>query len=418
MFKYYTRRLTYWLLSLGLVSISSCHRDNEQLPVSPLDPNIVSLHDAEIAAQHSSNSFIVQQLIKQSKTPVIKQVIANFIAVPDQAKPAYYIFNYKDGGYIILAADRRVEPVLAYSETGSYQKSGVIPYGLTIWLTKNYENMQQLRQHKELSAPAIVTTQWAELLGNQSNPATAQPTNPTASRPLPPCQPYSNTQTGGPLLATAWGQGCFYNDFCPTGTYSCGHVPTGCVATAMAQVMYYYRFPSSFSWATMPTTTGNSSVASLMSQVGVSVGMHYSDVGSGAATQNIVGALRNTFGYGSASYGNYNYNTLRNNIDALKPVVLQAFTDHSYTGILWWETEHPDGEGHAWVCDGYQDSLWDDCAGSNGSFSMLHMNWGWNEAFSSNNYNGWYREYNWTVTRTDASFNFQYFKEMVYNIHP
>lgn len=416
MFKSSTPRLIYGLLSL--LSIASCQRGGEQLPAAPLDPNVVSLDEAEMAARHSSNSFIVQQLSKQRMVPVRQQTIANVIAVPEQTKPAYYICNYQGGGYIILAGDRRVEPVLAYSETGTYQKSGVLPHGLTVWLTKNYENMQRLRQHQELSAPRIVAAQWADLLGDSDQPPMAPPSNRNAGRPLPPCEPYSNTQTGGPLLATAWGQGCFYNDFCPLGSYNCGHVPTGCVATAMAQVMYYHRSPATFTWTTMPATTGNMDVAYLMSQAGSAVGMHYSDTGSGAPTQNIATALRNTFGYGSASYGNYDYNLLRSNIDARNPVVLQGFTDHSYTGMLWWETEHPDGEGHAWVCDGYQDTLWDDCAGDNGSFSMLHMNWGWNEFGSANNYNGWYREYNWTVTRTDNTFNFQYFKEMVYNIHP
>ena len=51
-------------------------------------------------------------------------------------------------------------------------------------------------------------------------------------------------------------------------------------------------------------------------------------------------------------------------------------------------------------------------------YSMLHMNWGWNEIGTSNNYNGWYNEGNWTVARTDQTLNFQYFKQMVYNIHP
>lgn len=93
MFKFPTHRLTYWLLNLGLFSTVSCHKDSEQLTVLPLDPNSISFHDAEIAAQHSSNSSIVQQLSKQSKNPVTKQVIADAIAVPDQIKPAYYIFN-------------------------------------------------------------------------------------------------------------------------------------------------------------------------------------------------------------------------------------------------------------------------------------------------------------------------------------
>jgi len=341
------------------------------------------------------------------------------IPIPDQTQPAFYIFNYQGGGYIILAADRRIEPVLAYSETGKFQKSGLLPDGLATWLTKNYDNVKLLRQHKELIAPAIVTTQWTELLTAEPPVAVTKPTTQTAFKipPDDPCTGYSNTHTVGPLLVTAWGQGCFYNDYCPAGNASCSHVPTGCAATAMAQIMYYWKFPTSFLWATMPTTVGSPATASLMQQVGAAVGTSYSDTESSAPTQNIGSALRDTYGYKSVEYGDYNYDVVRANLNAGEPIVLRGFTDHSYSGILWWKVEHGAGEGHGWICDGYQDMTYNDCTTS-GTYSMLHMNWGWNEYGIPTNGNGWYRENVWTVVQQNQTFNFQYMKQMVYNIHP
>lgn len=220
-------------------------------------------------------------------------------------------------------------------------------------------------------------------------------------------------------MTTAWGQGCYYNDYCPTGTYACSHVPTGCVATAMSQIMYYWKYPASFPWSTMTTTTGNSAVANLMQQTGSSVGMNYSDTGSGAPTQNIGSSLRDTYGYQSVTWGDYNYSSVMANLNAGEPLVLQGYTGHAYSGLFGWGTEYGTGEGHAWVCDGYQNTFYNDCITS-GQSSLLHMNWGWNEFYNygNSNYNGWYRESDWTVVRADATFNFQYIKRMIYNIHP
>lgn len=420
MTEFFTYRVAYGLLSLGLFSLSACQKESEQLATAPADSNLVSLHEAELAAQHSSNSFLVQQLIKQSPSGVAKQDILNVLAIPTRTQPAFYIANYRGGGYIILAADRRVEPILAYSETGSYQKEGKLPYGLTSWLTRNYDNMQQLRQHNELSAPSVATAQWTELLAAPVTKGKDKPTGTATNKEAPeptPCQGYSETRTAGPLLVTAWGQGCDYNDYCPTGTYMCAHVPTGCVATAMSQIMYYWKFPNSIPWSAMETGRGNLAVASLMQQTGAAVGMQYSDQGSSANTYSIGDALRDTYHYTSVTYGDYNYSTVMANLNAGQPIVLQGFTDHAYSGWFGWGSEYGTGEAHAWVCDGYQNTYYNDCTTS-GQSSLLHMNWGWNEAYIPSNYNGWYRESDWTVARTDKTLNFQYIKKMLYNIHP
>lgn len=155
-----------------------------------------------------------------------------------------------------------------------------------------------------------------------------------------------------------------------------------------------------------------------MANVGSSVGMTYSDQESGATTTSIAPAFINSFGYQSALLNNYTYNNLVININSNEPVILTGFANNTTTGWWFWRTDHY-GSGHAWVCDGYQHTTWYQCDYGGGYYDYLHMNWGWNEVFTNNNnYNGWYNESNWTVARSDATLNFQYNKQMVYNIHP
>lgn len=191
-----------------------------------------------------------------------------------------------------------------------------------------------------------------------------------------------------PLLTTKWGQESPYNDNCPTKT------PSGCVATAMAQIMRYWKYPehgtgsfsyvsstnkyrrsfnyekTTFDWENMLDTymkTGDrnsserSAVALLMEACGVSVGMDYTTKGSGAITSDIPYALIHFFNYGkSAKYNDRSY---------YKP-------DEWYAAILSdliegrpveYSAVDPNSGGHAFILDGYDSKS-----------QRFHFNWGWN----------------------------------------
>lgn len=196
-----------------------------------------------------------------------------------------------------------------------------------------------------------------------------------------------------PMLSTSWGQGHPYNDMCPN---SC---PSGCVATAMAQIMKYYNYPNEgkgffsyvtstrsypcsfdfstpFAWediqdkysAYSSSSKNNQAVAKLMYACGVSVGMDYNTNGSGAFAPDVPYAIINYF--------NYNPNAV---------YYSRAFfrTDDWYTvlcdelkekrPVLYCGSDYSEG-GHAFIIDG--------CNSSTGKF---HVNWGWNS-----NYDGYY----------------------------
>ena len=189
-----------------------------------------------------------------------------------------------------------------------------------------------------------------------------------------------------PLLKDiTWNQTKPYNNCCPND------YPTGCVATAMGQVMYYYRYPehgvgsntyqwngqqltanfgtTTYQWSNMQDKlTANSSsaaqdaVATLLYHVGVSVNMNYgpaSEGGSGASPSYIAPALINHFGYDKGCHlRSREYftkteweATVRNELDNGRPILYGGFTMSA--------------SGHSFVCDGYNQQ------------GYYHINWGW-----------------------------------------
>lgn len=257
---------------------------------------------------------------------------------------AYYVFNNDAGGFVIIAGDDAVTPVLGYTSTGSFDAEN-LPDGLKD-LLKSYE-----RQIAALGDNYVA--------------------NQTATRA---------GFTGENLLNTAkWNQGNPFNKYTPH------NYVTGCVATAGAIVMKHHGYPAKgtgshsytwngqdltanfehdYDWANMPTkyTVGNDEafdgVARLMSDLGVAVEMQYAKGGSGATMEALVTALKKYFGYSKyarllaiADLGAEVWNDrLRAEIDADRPILYSAVNSNE--------------GGHSFVIDGYKDE----------SFSV---NWGW-----------------------------------------
>lgn len=178
-----------------------------------------------------------------------------------------------------------------------------------------------------------------------------------------PCQ---DSQIYVDLSTAEWGQEVAYNSQMPDqSTFGCFGMPnnralTGCVATAMAEVMNYHHWPNTYNWATMGPNQNET--ARLMRNAANSVNMIYQCNGSFANGPAIAPALVNSFSYSSsASYGNFNVNTVANEIlNFSRPVVLGGYRNNF--------------GGHASVCDGYYQYL--PCGSSYSP--LLMMNWGWN----------------------------------------
>lgn len=289
-------------------------------------------------AQQQAYSFWGKQMPQKAKA---KSRTATTASPSD----AYYVFNNDAGGFVIIAGDDAVTPVLGYTSTGSFDAEN-LPDGLKD-LLKSYE--------RQIAA-----------LGSSYQ------ANQTATRAA---------FTGEKLLNTAkWNQTAPFNKYTPNN-----HV-TGCVATAGAIVMKYHGYPDKgtgshsytwngktlsanfdhdYDWANMPAEYEGTNdaafdgVATLMADLGVAVEMQYNKDGSGAYIGNLVTALQKYYGYSKLSHlmaiedvGAEAWNgRLRDEIDANRPVLYAASDPNT-------------GGGHAFVIDGYKDE----------SFSV---NWGW-----------------------------------------
>lgn len=283
---------------------------------------------------------------------------------------SYYVVNLKyNKGFVLVAADDISKPVWAYSFKGKYSEFDQ-PENVASTIKDFNLQLEYLRSNK-IEATDYIKSQWSKY-------------KKAVKTKAPP-------QTLGPLLTTIWAQGCYYNNSTPIDSAGpCYHVVTGCVATAMAQVINYYNYPvvgsgshsynsnygtltanfgaSNYNWNLMADTlSGLSSsaqvnaVANLISDCGIAVDMNYSPGGSGAYSQNAANAFTHYFNFDNglqllrrANYPDSIWEQMvRQELDSLHPL----YYDGSGTG------------GHAFVCDGYQ------------SNDYFHFNWGWSGSF-------------------------------------
>ena len=274
-------------------------------------------------------------------------------ATQSNARAAYYVFNGKraGSGFIIVSGDDRVPAVLGYSDQGTFSVDDV-PAALAEMLENYAAQIEALDQGVE---PRILTSR----------------------------QPIS------PMVPSMWSQNTPFNIQLPF--VSSEHAVTGCVATAMAQVMYYWKWPVrptatipayttetnqiympalapvDFNWDAMQDTyyttdtlsTAAQAVSTLLLYCAQSVEMDYKESTSGATTTYSPVAFSRYFGYdsGAHSLNRLNYtaqeweNIIYAELQAAQPVIISG---RKATG------------GHAFICDGCD------------ADGLFHINWGWN----------------------------------------
>ena len=139
--------------------------------------------------------------------------------ITDGQDTLLYIFN-AENSFVVVSADKRVPPVVAFSDHQLYNDEDVIA-PVTMWLNIYQRQIAQLKKEN-----------------------ISQPINPLWNNLLTRSNGFRDAETVEPLMKSHWGQGTFYNYYCPRDMAGENNrVVTGCVATAMAQLIYYYRFP-------------------------------------------------------------------------------------------------------------------------------------------------------------------------------
>ena len=346
---------------------------SKKLMLAALGAALATMASANPISESQALSVAKNILAGKSLTPISTQR-ANRAPGQQTTTQAYYVFNAQASqGYVIVAGDDRVPAVLGYSDNGTFDPTDVPPA------------MQSLLDGYAAQIDALPDV-------------------------MPAPQQVSRTPIR-PLVKSIWGQGEPFNYYLPftltttdnNGVTCAWHAKTGCVATAMAQVMYYHKWPPrttqtipaytssttkngktlTFNRPAMPVTALNwdamknaynttdstqasgQAVAKLMECCDQALEMQFSASSSSASVSDIPAALISYFDYDATaryvkriSYTTTEWeNLLYSELQAKRPVV--------YRG-------HKNPGGHAFVCDGCD---------ANGLF---HINWGWNS--QSNGY--------------------------------
>jgi len=328
----------------------------------------IDLQTARIVAEHFAKTHCPSGITGALKA-------TNDFTISRNGKPNLYVINLEPKGFILVPACDAAPPVLGYSFENTYSSTGQ-PDNFKTWID-GYTKIVSYLTDNNIQPTEGNLSQWDELISNSSSKNT------------------NTLTTVGPLLPCMWNQSYPYNYLCPIDpTGSGGHVYAGCVATAMSQVMYYWRYPlqgtgshgytwypygylfadfgnTTYKWEEMLNSTNaqNFEMAQLQLQLGISVDMMYSGNGSGAYSEDAAASLRNYFGYDQSLelvYRNdYPYDDwkalMHSQIDAGLPMYYHGFG----TG------------GHAFNLDGYQDTMY------------FHFNWGW-----GGSYNGYFHLFN------------------------
>ena len=339
---------TFILLVLGLLT----------LQVGLAAPR--TLRQAKAIAERQAKALGI--VVDQQSVQYSKAAPGTF---SDQGAEAYYVFNNGDDrGFTIVSGDDLLPEIVGYSDRGTFTTENM-PVQLKDFLDG----------YKKFVSDLLLGDDHAKKVAKESNSQLL-----TGSSPVHP-----------PLLDNiAWGQGSPFNNMTPMGGGK--HCLTGCVATAMGQIMAYYRYPSAlmedipayttkkhgyempaiskgetYDWDNIINkyTEGNyndeqaAAVAKLILHAGCAIEMDYDKSASSAVTSRVGLTLAKYFGYdpdntkevyrADVTQQEWN-NLIYGELEAARPVVLSGKSAAS---------------GHAFICDG---------SDSNGLF---HINWGW-----------------------------------------
>lgn len=329
-------------------------------------------------------------------------------------KPLLYIVNYQGGGFVILSADKRVEPIWAYSSSNPFElRADIYHPGLVNWIDETAQLVQRARQSR--IQPSRQMLRLWELISRHRLDVEYLGADLI-------CGEDGYVVQVGPLIETRWGQGCGYNDAlpnnsCPGDSGRCYRYPVGCVATAMAQIARYWEAGYTTAtgaiaitdWDAMPDeniSEGDSpDVAQLMANMGGLVDMNYGCSGSGASSGDAHDAFVDNFPFSNASMRDLDsgsdYQRLISEIENQRPVYMRGCNEKETT--LFFFTSY--SGCHAWIADGTSERFNCDDEAIPGTHTV-NMNWGW-----GGNSDGLYK------VKDKEDGDYIYDRKMIYNIY-
>ena len=361
------------------------------------------------AARQAANNFVKSKMASKSMfnaTTTADLKLAHTEASSVEGN-AYYVFNIQGGGWVIIAGDDRAKQVLAYGDKGNIDMND-LPGSMKDYLQLYKNQIEEMQSYK------------GQVIAKKS---------------------IQRNTVVEPMLKSTWGQDEPMDRMCPM--VSGEHAAVGCGPLAMAQIMYYWKYPTEnqgldqyyiYGLGTIPALPATTFDYNLMldsytiynpSTGGVSLGTYTDEQANEVAKLCRYCGQACEVRYNSSS-GSYTYDQR----DAFK-IMGYTNTDVKLIGIdpsyycdnnnkysqdEWIDLIYAELEagrpipyhnvdfvdGHAWVLDGVD---------ADGKF---HMNWGWYER-----YNGWFEFGAFTVYPNGETWNFNGSgNEMVVNVYP
>ena len=368
----------------------------------------LSADEARDAAMHylQHNTFL-------ERTTANDLVLAHQWTNPTSGEPSMYLFNHTGNGFIIMAATTAMDPIVAYSDNRQLDVERM-GESLSWWLDKYNTMVCEVQDYDAAQRSSLVCSEWEALEHH------ALKGNTKDTRII--------------LMEEEWDQGnnagTTYNMYSPVvNDTTC---PTGCVATALAQICHYYGYPlkakgtvtasasdgttlkirkmqdsAAFNYAIMENHINyNTPIESrremsrLAYYIGVTVGMSYAPQGSGAVSYTAIGNMNTNFKYqkGSMTYrstvaDSVYLQRLRNELMMNRPCYMGGSSKSG--GVH--------AAGHAWVCCGYRTD----------NLKMYYMNWGWDGTG-----NAFYNLGNNNMPIPGMGYNFTEYQEIVTGLIP
>lgn len=412
---------------IATVAVAACNVVNEPLTfyeseVTDFGPNYVSMSMAlDVANNFAQDKGIV--IPTRGDAVLVKNT---FTVRGTDDSPILHAVNFDGGGFTLVSRDNRLMPVLAYSSEGEFSFSNdSSPLGLRIWVETVKNMIEEAESKGEESDPGIAAM-WQKF---SSEPLGRIRTRSLTPEGWPP--PEADTLVG-PFINDSWHQDTPYNDSLEIATHYNYYYPNdsvglykplvGCLPLAIARVMRYHQYPSSFSWSSMPDTTPQTpETKSFIKDVHYKVKDYCPNnddfiytirdgmPGTGVYRLFPIGAfLQSQYGYASGEdldfAAGYYEDMRRDMIDHELPCILYGCDAYN-------------GTAHFWICDGYSYS----CVYLNTPTdpdeeqeylisTYLHHRWGQ----STTSYDGWF----WATNYNLNGLSFRYNMRLARHISP
>ncbi|WP_295841244.1 C10 family peptidase [uncultured Apibacter sp.] len=373
--------------------------------IALLSSYVIKAQDiSENTARKIASNFLKLKSIDPLKKSNKELNLINITPLINKKYNGFYLFKIADGnGFCIVSAESASHPILAYSTNSNIKISkNISPEFLSILNNYQANSEKSRRNYLKKSVDKnseLIKKEWEELLSDNYNSNSKILTNRVSTNSSMPIKIE-------PLIKTNWDQSPLYNKYTPF-TYESEPTFTGSAATAMAQIMKFWNYPSTgrdsityqipssyfyyfynwrwkklsanfqkttYQWNKMPIALSNYSsdeqidaVATLMSHAGISVEMVYGPVGSGAFSEKVPNALKKYFKYSPDVQlkDRSNYNSDEEWLNLIKGQISKGYP-------VYFSSICPDAE-HAYIADGYDER------------NLVHLNLGW-----SGEANGYY----------------------------